>query len=212
MLESRPEQDGLSLGRAVREELAERLREWSQDADAPEAAMRILSEVVGSLFALEVGPTEKEPARLEVAIAKLDTASALLPTGLAALLTDARSQLVSGAAASRKSQSASDASEVEPMRRLTVEVNERSESNFFMGVDGSLADGGIFIAKAQPLPAGTKLSLCLRLPTAELEVMAEVAWSRGAPFPGVGVRVEGAVLNEAEPVLRVMTLREPMTL
>jgi len=210
MLEAKAERKGLCLARVAREELATHLREWSKNAEAPEATICILSEVVGVLFALEVVPSEEESARFSVAIAKLDTATALLPTGLRAALTNVRRQLVNGTSASRESQTLSEASAAEPVCRLSVEVDERSESNFFMGVDGSLTDGGLFIATAELLPAGTKLSLHVRLPTAELEVLGEVAWSREEPSPGMGVRLSGADLSEAEPVLRVMTMREPM--
>ena len=99
---------------------------------------------------------------------------------------------------------------VEKLPELTVQIDDRSDSNFFTGMDGSLAGGGLFIATPKPLPVGTAITVKMQLPTAELETVGAVEWIDARPAQGMGVRLPDLDLAEHEPVLRVMAIREPL--
>ena len=49
----------------------------------------------------------------------------------------------------------------------------------------------------------------MRLPTAELETIGDVAWVNAEPEQGMGVRLNELDLAQNEPVMRLMATREP---
>lgn len=188
----------LSLARIAREVVGDFVRRWCAQPGLSEDALRALAGAVCKFYALEVATPAEYEEILGNAWSEVERGGSLLPV-------EYRSHLAE-AARSIEQELSNGAVE---LPRVTVEVNDESHSNFFTGVDGSLAEGGLFVATAEPLPVGTRVAIKMRLPTADVETIGDVAWIDAQPERGMGVRFHELNLADNEPVMRVMATREP---
>ena len=105
-------------------------------------------------------------------------------------------------------------------KRETIEVNigATTESNFFVGFSGEIAEGGVFAATYNIASRGTPLRVLVTLPGGfEKHVHGRVRFVRdpmdmGAEdtAPGMGVQFEGLDAEARELILRFIRKRAPM--
>jgi uncharacterized protein (TIGR02266 family) len=64
-----------------------------------------------------------------------------------------------------------------------LEINLRSDSQFWMGTSTNLSDGGIFVATKELKPIGTEVEITIKLPDQfmPLWVVGIVRWIRDTP-------------------------------
>jgi uncharacterized protein (TIGR02266 family) len=80
--------------------------------------------------------------------------------------------------------------------RFSLEVDQKSDHNFYMGFTDNISEGGVFIATEQLFEMGATLRFELKLPqmSAPEQVEGVVRWVRSATHPspdvpnGVGVQ------------------------
>jgi uncharacterized protein (TIGR02266 family) len=101
-----------------------------------------------------------------------------------------------------------------PARILVeVEVTVMSESQFFSGITGDVSTGGIFVQTYRRFPIGTRLDVCLSLPTGEVEACGVVQWSRDSGSgmsPGVGIALEELTPSGRAQVEEFCRMRAPL--
>ena len=103
--------------------------------------------------------------------------------------------------------------------RVDVEANigATTESNFYVGFSGEIAEGGVFLATYEVLSQGTKVKALVTLPGGfEFTTHGWVRFVRD-PFdlnseaePGMGIQFEGLDGQSRELVLRFIRKRPPM--
>lgn len=82
---------------------------------------------------------------------------------------------------------------------LDVEVSPWSDSNFYVGLSGDVARGGIFVATWRKVAVGAEVVVRLALPTATVTVRGRVRWLRDlAPGAAPGLGVAFAQLDETD--------------
>ena len=102
---------------------------------------------------------------------------------------------------------------------MDVEANigATTESNFYVGFSGEIAEGGVFLATYEVLSQGTKVKALVTLPGGfEFTTHGWVRFVRD-PFdlnseaePGMGIQFEGLDGQSRELVLRFIRKRPPM--
>lgn len=105
------------------------------------------------------------------------------------------------------------------VRREEFEVNigATTESNFFVGFSGEIAEGGVFAATYNIFPRGTKVNALVTLPGGfEKNVLGTVKFVRdpmdmnAESEPGMGVQFESLDAETRELILRFIRKRAPM--
>ncbi len=105
-----------------------------------------------------------------------------------------------------------------PREPLEANIGATTESNFYVGFSGEIADGGVFLATYEVLPPGTKVDLLVTLPgNFEFRCKGWVRFVRD-PFdlsqdgsePGMGIQFESLDAQARELVLRFVRKRPPM--
>jgi uncharacterized protein (TIGR02266 family) len=102
-----------------------------------------------------------------------------------------------------------------PRTRLFTQLDLHTQSNFYSGFSGGLADGGLFVATYEPLTLGQPVHVELSLPGGQfLAADGRVAWLRdplhGADLaPGAGIVFEQLDEGTLKAVTRFMAQREP---
>ena len=103
--------------------------------------------------------------------------------------------------------------------RTSVEANigATTESNFFVGFSGEIAEGGVFVSTYEVLPRGTPVHMLITLPGGfETRLPGRVRFVRdpldfGAESePGMGVQFEQLPPQDRELILRFIRKRAPM--
>jgi uncharacterized protein (TIGR02266 family) len=103
--------------------------------------------------------------------------------------------------------------------RASVEANigATTESNFFVGFSGEIAEGGVFVSTYEVLPRGTPVHVLITLPGGfETRLPGRVRFVRdpldfGAESePGMGVQFEQLPPQDRELILRFIRKRAPM--
>ncbi len=104
-----------------------------------------------------------------------------------------------------------------PRVALEVEVGFETDNNFYTGFSEDVSEGGLFVATYRLLPIGTKLDLEITLPTGQLvRTRAEVRWLRDPRDedpdvrPGMGLRFESLLAEDACAVAELVRLRAPL--
>jgi uncharacterized protein (TIGR02266 family) len=100
-----------------------------------------------------------------------------------------------------------------PRLSIAVEVDFRSEHNFYSGRIHDISIGGLFIETNVALPIGTKLTVDLKLMKKDLRADAEVIWALvgDADEPtGVGVRFVDLPGSVKKSIEAFMALRKPI--
>ncbi len=98
-----------------------------------------------------------------------------------------------------------------------VNIGATTESNFFVGFSGEIAEGGVFAATYNIYPKGTKVNALVTLPGGfEKNVLGTVKFVRdpmdmnAESEPGMGVRFESLDPETRELILRFIRKRAPM--
>ena len=104
-----------------------------------------------------------------------------------------------------------------PREDVEANIGATTESNFYVGFSGEIAEGGVFLSTYEVLPPGTPVSLLVTLPgNFEFKANGFVRFVRD-PFdlnsdsePGIGIQFESLGQQPRELVLRFIRKRPPM--
>jgi uncharacterized protein (TIGR02266 family) len=161
--------------------------------DGIETATRTLAEVMSRLFPLAQAPSLRPS----------------MPPGGAA----ARGPSVPGAPPVPRDI----AHTVPPGSREKLEANvgATTESNFFVGFSGDIAEGGVFVATYLTIPVGQKVEVLVTLPGGfEKTIPGTVRFVRDPmdmdADPGIGVRFDRLDQEARELILRFIRKRPPL--
>ena len=101
--------------------------------------------------------------------------------------------------------------------QIEVNIGATTESNFFVGFSGEIAEGGVFSATYNILPKGAKVRMLVTLPGGfEKEVNGYVRFvcdpmdMASESEPGMGVQFESLDAEARELILRFIRKRPPM--
>jgi uncharacterized protein (TIGR02266 family) len=102
-----------------------------------------------------------------------------------------------------------------PREKLEANVGATTESNFFVGFSGEIAEGGVFIATYATFPLGALVEVLVTLPgNYQFTVPGEVRFVRDPmdmdSEPGIGVRFEALPNEHRELILRFVRKRPPL--
>lgn len=102
-----------------------------------------------------------------------------------------------------------------PREKLEANVGATTESNFFVGFSGEIAEGGVFIATYATFPVGALVEVLVTLPGGyQFTVPGEVRFVRDPmdmdSEPGIGVRFEVLPNEHRELILRFVRKRPPL--
>jgi uncharacterized protein (TIGR02266 family) len=104
-----------------------------------------------------------------------------------------------------------------PREQIEINIGATTESNFFVGFSGDIAEGGVFAATYNILPKGTPVRALVTLPGGfEREVLGHVRFVRdpmdmsAESEPGMGIQFESLVHEARELILRFIRKRPPI--
>lgn len=104
-----------------------------------------------------------------------------------------------------------------PRKDVEANIGATTQSNFYVGFTGEIADGGVFVATYEVLPKDTSVNLLVTLPGGyEFNVHAYVRFVRdpmdfsAESEPGMGIQFENLAADARELVLRFVRKRPPM--
>ena len=100
-----------------------------------------------------------------------------------------------------------------PRLSIAVEVDLRSEHNFYSAQTRDLSVGGLFIETDVALPIGTRLRVDLKFLKKRLDAEAEVTWTLAGDDKksvGVGVRFVDLPAAARKNIEQFMAMRAPM--
>jgi uncharacterized protein (TIGR02266 family) len=106
---------------------------------------------------------------------------------------------------------------MEGRTKMEANIGATTESNFYVGFSGEVAEGGVFLATYETYPKGTPLDLTVTLPGGfEIRVAGRVRFVRDPmdlssdAEPGMGIQFEQISAESRELVLRFIRKRPPM--
>jgi uncharacterized protein (TIGR02266 family) len=221
----------LLLVRKAREALAGALAA-AQETGGSDAVAGEVASAVGALFELEQeGAQPKQASRLGKALGLLGGVAEALPrlpvgsaarTGIEAGVARARVLLEQavrppGAPPGPRRRQSSIPPPGSPPRNVETEVGFLTESNFFVGFENDLSDGGLFVSTYERMGVGTHVIVKFTLPDGHtVTARGEVVWGRlaneatpDAP-PGVGVTLEGLTAVDMKSIRSFMAKRAPI--
>lgn len=162
-----------------------------------EQATKTLAEVMSKLYPLAQAPTVR-PSRAPVGLPGSPRVSV---PGAAPVPTEAARHL----------------SSVPPGERELLEANvgATTESNFFVGFSGDIAEGGVFVATYSTADLGSKVDVLVTLPGGfEKKIPGTVRFVRDPmdmdSEPGIGVRFDRLDDEARELILRFIRKRPPL--
>ncbi len=104
-----------------------------------------------------------------------------------------------------------------PRKEVEANIGATTQSNFYVGFSGEIADGGVFVATYEVLSKDTSVDLLVTLPGGyEFHVDAYVRFVRdpmdfsAESEPGMGIQFENLSSEARELVLRFIRKRPPM--
>ncbi len=102
-----------------------------------------------------------------------------------------------------------------PREALEANIGATTESNFFVGFSGDVAEGGVFVATYLSLPVGTPIDLFVTLPGGfQKSIPGTVRFVRDPmdmdSEPGMGVRFDRLDEEARELILRFIRKRPPL--
>ena len=230
---------GALMARAAREELGKALATLQEDPRTPPDVMGVaqnIAQAVGALFDAEQATDERTGKNcIRNALGSLSQTMALLQdlksghrgvVAATASIAGAMSKLhpltvVPSMAPGRMSSTPPHAHiPASPgARRGTLEANVgvSSETNFYVGFSGEIAEGGVFVATYNTLEVGSLVVVTVSLPGGyEFRVPGYVHFVRDPmdmtdeSEPGMGVKFEQLPTDNRELILRFIRKRAPM--
>jgi uncharacterized protein (TIGR02266 family) len=168
-------------------------------------ATQTLAQVMSRLYPLSVVPTMRPSAAPGGNLGNARTIAASIPPGVIAKPNPAAAK-----AAPAKVVVASG-----PREKLEANVGATTESNFFVGFSGEIAEGGVFIATYATLELGDLVEVLVTLPgNYQFTVPGVVRFVRDPmdmdSEPGIGVRFELLPQEHRELILRFIRKRAPV--
>ncbi len=104
-----------------------------------------------------------------------------------------------------------------PRQELEVNVGATTDSNFYVGFSGEVAEGGVFYATYEVLPPGTPVAMLVTLPGGfEFRANGTVRFVRDPmdftmeSQPGMGIQFENLSSEARELILRFVRKRAPL--
>jgi len=104
-----------------------------------------------------------------------------------------------------------------PRTQLEANIGATTESNFFVGFSGEIAEGGVFLGTYEVLPQGTPIDLLVTLPGGFETRIDGFVWFVRDPLdlaseahPGMGIKFERLEGDQRELILRFIRKRAPM--
>ena len=223
---------GATAARGAREELGKALASLQEDPNTPPDVMSVASNIaqaVGALFEAEKAGDERTgKTSIRTALGSLSQTMALLQdvrsghkgVKLAtASIAGAMSRLHPLTAVPSIQPPPPMPKRVAEGPRQAVEANvgASSETNFYVGFSGEIADGGVFVATYTTLDVGTSVEVTVTLPGGfEFKVPGFVHFVRdpmdmsAEAEPGMGVKFESLPADSRELVQRFIRKRPPM--
>ncbi|MGB0680398.1 MAG: PilZ domain-containing protein [Polyangiales bacterium] len=181
----------------------------ADDPERAEAAVAAPQTDAAAAGSAAAGPAAAEPGpSAQFAAAQPEPAKG----GGASVAADQAEPAKGGGASAAATQS------VLPGQRQAVEANigAATQSNFFVGFSGEIADGGVFLATYESFERGTPIDLVVTLPGGyEFKVPGVVRFVRDPHDfvdgqPGMGIAFETLPQEHRELVLRFIRKRAPM--
>lgn len=230
---------GAQVARGAREELGKALASLQDDPHTPADVMNVaqnIAQAVGALFEAEKTVDERTGrTAVRTALGSLSQTMALLQdvktdhrgVGLAtATIAGAMGKLHPLAAVpsvaphrapSNPPPSRPAAIAAGPRQAVEGNVGASSETNFYVGFSGEIAEGGVFVATYSVLDPGSLVKITVTLPGGyEFTSPGYVHFVRDPmdmgddAEPGMGVKFESLTSEARELVLRFIRKRAPM--
>lgn len=223
---------GSTAARTAREELGKALASLQEDPQIPSDVMNVaqnIAQAVGALFEAEKATDERQgKVSVRTALGSLSQTMALLQDvrsshhgvqTATASIAGAMSKLHPLTAVPSISPPAIPKPELRsgPREHVEANVGASSETNFYVGFSGEIAEGGVFVATYQVHDVGTPVEVLVTLPGGyEFKVPGHVHFVRdpmdmsAEAEPGMGVRFEALPSDSRELVLRFIRKRPPM--
>jgi uncharacterized protein (TIGR02266 family) len=224
---------GATAARTAREELGKALASLQEDPNTPSDVMNVaqnIAQAVGQLFDAEKAGDEKAGKHsIRNALGSLSQTMALLQDvrsghrgvqNATASIAGAMSKLHPLTAVPSVSPPPVPKPAVAqggPRQFVEANVGASSETNFYVGFSGEIAEGGVFVATYATLDVGSLVEVQVSLPGGyEFKVPGHVHFVRdpmdmsAEAEPGMGVRFETLPSESRELVLRFIRKRPPM--
>lgn len=174
------------------------------------AATQALAQVMSKLYPLAQVPTVRPGAQSAASLGTAKTVA--VSPGTAPTAPAPRS-----APAPAKPAPATAAKPIAsgPREKLEANIGATTESNFFVGFSGEIAEGGVFIATYATFPLGALIEVLVTLPgNYQFTVPGVVRFVRDPmdmdSEPGIGVRFESLPQEHRELILRFVRKRPPL--
>lgn len=183
-----------------------------------QVATEVIAKAMSTLYPLTTQPSRVPPAGPGAQQAPSVPQAAPVPADLGHASTQAAPQAEQQPAA-QQPQPARPQPEVPAGERQAVEVNigATTESNFYVGFSGEVAEGGVFCATYEVVPQGTPVHMLVTLPGGfEFRANGTVRFVRdpmdfsAEAEPGMGIQFDNLDPQERELVLRFIRKRPPM--
>ena len=222
---------GAAAARGAREELGKALASLQEDPNTPSDVMSVASNIaqaVGALFEAEKAADERSgKTSVRTALGSLSQTMALLQDVRTGGHKGVQLATSSIAGAMSRLHPLTSVPSIHPPPvhkraegpRQAVEANvgASSETNFYVGFSGEIAEGGVFVATYTTLDVGTSVDVTVTLPGGfEFKVPGFVHFVRdpmdmsAEAEPGMGVKFETLPADSRELVLRFIRKRPPM--
>jgi uncharacterized protein (TIGR02266 family) len=226
---------GALIARGAREELGKALATLQEDPRTPPDVMAVaqnIAQAVGALFDAEQAADERAgKVCVRNALSSLSQTMALLQdlksghrgvVAATATIAGAMSRLhpltsVPSIAPGRVPSSAPPPVHTGPRPEVEANLGASSETNFYVGFSGEIAEGGVFVATYNTLEVGSVAAVTVTLPGGyEFRVPATVHFVRDPmdmsdeSEPGMGLKFETLQNEHRELVLRFIRKRAPM--
>jgi uncharacterized protein (TIGR02266 family) len=234
---------GAQVARRAREDLGKALATLQEDPNTPKDVMNVaqnIAHAVGALFEAEKAPEERAgKTSIRAALGSLSQTMALLQdvksahhgvSAATATIAGAMSKLhpltaVPSMIPGRPPSSPPGAHAPQapqpvllgPRENVEANVGASSETNFYVGFSGEIAEGGVFVATYNTLAQGALVTLHVTLPGGyEFKSPGRVHFVRDPmdmnddAEPGMGVKFEALTSEHRELVLRFVRKRPPM--
>lgn len=236
---------GAAAAKSAREELGQALEALQKDSNIPPDVMSVAqntAQAVGMLFEAEKAADETAgKAHVKQALGSLSQTLALLQDvrsqhpgtttateaiakvmGVLFPLTSAPSKFPPPGGSMRppeggRSVRPAAPAYTGPRQELEANIGANTESNFFVGFSGEIAEGGVFIATYTALERNTPVTVLVTLPGGfETKINGRVLWVRDPmdftdeSEPGIGVQFESLAAETRELILRFIKKRPPI--
>lgn len=186
------------------------LQDVKSDHGGIQIATEVLAEAMGKLYPLTTQPSRLPPPASDPAPVAAVPSAAPVPL-------ETRKSRPTGE--TRRSLAPPAPPPMDESKRVGVEANigATTESNFFVGFSGEIAEGGVFLATYEVLATNTPVSVLVTLPGGyETRIKGWVRFVRdpmdmmSESEPGLGIQFEKLTDEQRELILRFVKKRPPM--